>query len=145
MRVWNCTCVWITDADTDTCLPAEEEANWWNYNVWALRNIQWWYLEDVWIALPSSQSKIFYICELCVLQTGLRSWMDTCPLENLNTTYTFLCGAGCEAVPCLQLVLCPPLHMFSLHKHRIQMIYRRSGQPMNALTWSHSPKVLFFH
>lgn len=36
-----------------------------------------------------SQSKIFYIYELRVLQTGLRSWMDTCPLENLNNTFTF--------------------------------------------------------
>lgn len=129
-------------------LPAEEETNMWNYGILALRHIQWWYLEDVWIAFPSSQSKIFYIYDLCVLQTGLRSWMGTCPLENLNNIFTFLCTAGYKAVLCLQLVVCvvcTPSHIFSLHKHKIQTIYRRSDQTINAPIWPYTPKSVLFH
>lgn len=102
-------------------------------------------MEDIRIAFPSSQSKIFHIYELCMLQTGLRSWIDTCPLENLNI-FTFFCTAGYIAVPCLQQVVCVCvlLHTLLSCTSIKSRWFPENHDTTNAPIWPYTPKSDFF-
>lgn len=91
-----------------------------------------------------SKQNILHLWALCA-SNWIKSWYSSLR-KFAQYFHFFVCTAGHIAMPCLQLmvcVLCTPLHILSLHEHKIQMIYRRSDQTISISIWPYTNSLLF--